>query len=223
MRQLKLIILLATILLFIGCGVDKQITDKNMTKGQKRLLIERMNAQSSFALFNPDRTSIEIEPLCFYKHFRLLKATAFNTIPPVTIHYLIDENDHVVKMDGTRDPILEHNAQGGLTLNEKTVVSYAKFILDAVQTDQGTIRLIETFDEEIFTSQPTKEQDEIIRKNILPAKVTMTDDGFLLNATVLYGDAIYNADIFVRNDGYVQFNSEVLIASGLPTRQIFLE
>lgn len=194
-----------------------------MTKDQENLIIERMNAQCSFAMFTPDRTSLEIEPLCFYKHFRLLKATAFNTIPPVTMHYLIDENNQVVKMDGTRDPILEHNTQGGLILNEKTVVSYAKFILDAVQTDQGTLRLTETFHNEILTGQPTKEQLDTIRKNIHPAKVTMTDDGFLLNATVIYGDAIYNAEIFVGNDGDAQINSEVLIAEGLPIRQIFLE
>lgn len=194
-----------------------------MTKDQENLLIERINAQCSFAMFNPNRTSLEIESLCFYKHFRLLKATAFNTIPPVTIHYLIDENNQVVKMDGTRDPILEHNAQGGLILNEKTVVSYAKFILDAVQTGQGTLRLTETFDNEILTSQPTKEQLDIIRKNISPAKVTTTNEGFLLNTTVLYGDAIYNAEIIVKNDGNVKFNSEVLIADGLPIRQIFLE
>lgn len=223
MKQLQFATLFAALLLLIGCGIDKQITYKNMTKDQESLLIERMNAQSSFAMFTSDRTSLEIESLCFYKHFRLLKATAFNTIPHVTMHYLIDENNQIVKMDGTRDPILEHNAQGGLILNEKTVVSYAKFILDAVQTDQGTLRLTETFDNEILTGQPTKKQLNTIRKNIFPAKVTTTNEGFLLNATVLYGDAIYNAEIIVKNDGNVQFNSEVLIANGLPIRQIFLE
>lgn len=223
MKQTIIYTLFATVLLLIGCGIDKQIINKNMTEDQEHLLIERMNAQSSYEMFTPGRTSLEIEPLCFYKHFRLLKATTFNTIPPVTMHYLIDENNQVVKMDGTRDPILEHNAQGGLILNEKTVVSYAKFILDAVQTDQGTLRLTESFDKEILTSQPTIQQLDIIQQNIHPAKVTMTDDGFLLNAAVLYGDAIYNAEIVVKDDGNIQFTSEVLIADGLPIRQIFLE
>lgn len=209
---------------FLLCTLLFSLFDNMNTDRQQLQLIERLNARCSFPVFTPERTCIEIKSVSFYTHFRLLKATAFNTIPPVTMHFLIDEDNQVVKLDGTNEPILKNNARGGLILNENTVVAYTRFILDAVQTEQGSLRLVEHFQEdEIITSTPTPQHLELLRDNIRPTHVATTPQGFLLDAIILYGDTMFQADIFVEPDGNLCFRSETPIAEHLPIRPILLE
>lgn len=186
-------------------------------------LIEKINATSTFALFKTERTHIQVADLPFYKNFKLLQATTFSTIPPVTMDYLLTANNDVIKMNGTRDPIFENNKDAGLILNEETVVPYAAFVLDAVQTDQGTLRLVESVDEDTFTGTPTPQQRKDVTHLIRPAKITKTADGFKLDVIMLYGDAIFRADLDVKNDGYIEITNEEQLAEGLPIRPIFLE
>ncbi len=193
---------------------------------QIEVLIKKINALSTFSMFTPGRSHLTIAELPFYSEFKLLQATTFSSIPPVTMEYLIKgegENAEVIKMDGTRDPIFENNAKGGLILNKDTVVAYAAFVLDAVQTEQGSLRLVEKVDEDTFTDTPTPQQRKDVTHMIRPAKVTETADGFALDAIMLYGDSVYRADINVKKDGFIEIKDEQLLAEGLPIRPIFLE
>ncbi len=193
---------------------------------QIEVLIKKINALSTFSMFTPGRSHLTIAELPFYSEFKLLQATTFSSIPPVTMEYLIKgegENAEVIKMDGTRDPIFENNAKGGLILNKDTVVAYAAFVLDAVQTEQGSLRLVEKVDEDTFTDTPTPQQRKDVTHMIRPAKVTETADGFALDAIMLYGDSVYRADIDVKKDGFIEIKDEQLLAEGLPIRPIFLE
>ncbi|MCQ2914935.1 MAG: hypothetical protein MJ247_07065 [Alphaproteobacteria bacterium] len=186
-------------------------------------LIEKINALSTFAIFKAGKTHLQTAELPFYKNFKFLKATTFSTIPPVTMTYLLANNGDVIKMDGTREPIFENNPKAGLVLNESTVVAYATFVLDAVQTDQGSLRLVEHVDEETFTDRPTPQQRKDVTHAIRPAKVEKTADGFKLDAIMLYGDTVFRADIVVRNDGFIEILGEEKLLEGLPIRPIFLE
>ncbi|HAW34211.1 MAG TPA: hypothetical protein DCX19_06285 [Alphaproteobacteria bacterium] len=193
---------------------------------QIEVLIKKINALSTFDMFTPGRSHLTIAELPFYSEFKLLQATTFSSIPPVTMEYLIKgegENAEVIKMDGTREPIFENNPKGGLILNKDTVVAYAAFVLDAVQTEQGSLRLVEKVDEDTFTDTPTPQQRKDVTHMIRPAKVTETGDGFALDAIMLYGDSVYRADIDVKKDGFIEIKDEQLLAEGLPIRPIFLE
>lgn len=130
-------------------------------------LIEKINEQSSLKLFSEDRSHVEMAELPFYKNFKLVQATTFSSIPPVTMQYLVAgsaPNWDVVKLNGTRDPIFENNARAGLVLNAETVVPYATFVLGAVQTEQGSLRLVEKVDDETFTNTPTPEQRKTVTR-----------------------------------------------------------
>lgn len=199
---------------------------KDVPGSATEILIKKINEKSSFDIFSADRSHLTVADLPFYKNFKLLQATTFSSIPPVTMQYLISgtaPDFKVIKMDGTRDPIFENNAEGGLVLNAQTVVPYAAFVLDAVQTDQGTLRLVEKVDENTFSDTPTPQQRKEVTHMIRPAKVKETDDGFELDVIMLYGDSVYRADLEVRKDGFIEIKQEELLAEGLPIRQIFLE
>ncbi|MBR1777084.1 MAG: hypothetical protein IJ752_00660 [Alphaproteobacteria bacterium] len=190
------------------------------------VLIKKVNALSAFEMFTPGRSRLVVADLPFYSNFKLLQATTFSSIPPVTMQYLIagqGADAEVIKMDGTREPIFENNPRGGLILNAQTVVPYATFVLDAVQTEEGTLRLVEKVDEETFSNTPTPQQRKEVTHLIRPAKVTETDDGFNLDVIMLYGDSVYRADLEVKKDGFIEIKEEELLAEGLPIRPIFLE
>ena len=189
-------------------------------------LIEKINEKSSIKLFSEDRSHLSTAELPFYKNFKLLQATTYSSIPPVTLQYLIAGTApdwDVVKMDGTRDPIFENNPRAGLILNRDTVVAYATFVLGAVQTDQGSLRLVEKVDDETFTSTPTPEQRKNVTHIIRPAKVEETEEGYKLDVIMLYGDSVYRADLTVKKDGFIEIIGEELLAEGMPIRPIFLE
>lgn len=189
-------------------------------------LIEKINEKSSLKLFSEDRSHLTITELPFYKNFKLVQATSYSSIPPVTIRYMVAGNApdwDVVKMDGTREPIFENNPRAGLVLNAETVIPYATFVLGAVFTDQGSLRLVEKVDDETFTHTPTPEQRKTVTHLIRPAKVETTDDGFKLDVIMLYGDSVYRADLDVKKDGFIEITNEEMLAEGMPIRPIFLE
>jgi len=190
------------------------------------ILIKKINALSSFDMFTPGRSHLTIADLPFYSNFKLLQATTFSSIPPVTMQYLIagrGADAEVIKMDGTREPIFENNPKGGLILNAQTVVAYATFVLGAVQTEEGSLRLVEKVDEDTFSNTPTPQQRKDVTHMIRPAKVTETAAGFNLDVIMLYGDSVYRADLEIRKDGFIEIKDEELLAEGLPIRPIFLE
>lgn len=225
-RALGLCLITMLLLTWIWRKPMPQYNWNEIPDDQIEVLIKKINALSTFDMFTPGRSHLTIAELPFYSEFKLLQATTFSSIPPVTMEYLIKgegENAEVIKMDGTRDPIFENNAKGGLILNKDTVVAYAAFVLDAVQTEQGSLRLVEKVDEDTFTDTPTPQQRKDVTHMIRPAKVTETGDGFALDAIMLYGDSVYRADIDVKKDGFIEIKDEQLLAEGLPIRPIFLE
>ncbi len=225
-RALGLCLITMLLLTWIWRKPMPQYNWNEIPDDQIEVLIKKINALSTFDMFTPGRSHLTIAELPFYSEFKLLQATTFSSIPPVTMEYLIKgegENAEVIKMDGTREPIFENNPKGGLILNKDTVVAYAAFVLDAVQTEQGSLRLVEKVDEDTFTDTPTPQQRKDVTHMIRPAKVTETGDGFALDAIMLYGDSVYRADIDVKKDGFIEIKDEQLLAEGLPIRPIFLE
>lgn len=190
------------------------------------ILIKKINALSSFDMFSANRSRLQIADVPFYSNFKLLQATTFSSIPPVTMQYMISgkgDAAEVIKMDGTREPIFENNPKAGLILNAQTVVAYATFVLGSVQTEEGSLRLVEKVDDDTFSSMPTPQQRKDVTHLIRPAKVTETADGFALDVIMLYGDSVYRADLDVKKDGFIEIKNEELLAEGLPIRPIFLE
>ena len=104
-----------------------------LTHNQQDKIIPLLNVTKSFEIFDKDKTFIQARELLFFKHFDLLIAQTFSTIPPVKFHFLWNrENDEIIAMDGTRDSVFDNLHKLGLILNESTIVPYVKFVLDGI-------------------------------------------------------------------------------------------
>jgi hypothetical protein len=194
-------------------------------QGEKSLL-EKINALSALALFDEQNTALKIADLSFYTNFKLVQATTFTSLPPVTMHYLVggeSPNWTVIRLDGTSKPIFANNKQAGLNLNEKTVVAYALFVLGCVMSEEGSLRLVEAVDEDMFTDSPTPAQLEELARLVRPAKIKRTDGGFALDVIVLYGANVFRLDLEVRESGFLEIRHEEELAKNMPIRPIFLE
>ena len=200
---------------------------QSVDKKDEKSLIEKINALSATAWFDEKNSSLKTADLCFYENFKLLQATSFDPIPPLTMRYLVGgcaPDWTVIKLDGSNKPIFYNNEKAGLVLNEETIIEYARFVLDSVMTEEGPMRLVETVAEDAFTREPTPEQREELIRLVRPAIVKKTKDGFDLDAIILYGDKVYRAEIDVlSNNGFLTIISEELLAEDMPVYPIFLE
>ncbi|MDR0811582.1 MAG: hypothetical protein LBN23_04860 [Paludibacter sp.] len=192
------------------------------------VLIPILNSKSSFDIFSEERSYLQTRCLPFFKNYGLLSATSYSSIPPVTIEYLWNKaNNDIIKLDGTNEPIFNNLDKLGLILNDETLVPYTKFVLNCIQTEHGSLRLTETLSKDainhVFTDTPTDEQVEFLQKTVRPATFVKNGNKCLIDAIVLYGDTVYQADIEVTENGIIEILSETELRAGLPIRPIFLE
>lgn len=196
-----------------------------LTHNQQDKIIPLLNVTKSFEIFDKDKTFIQARELLFFKHFDLLIAQTFSTIPPVKFHFLWNrENDEIIAMDGTRDSVFDNLHKLGLILNESTIVPYVKFVLDGIWTDKGNIRLVENLDEIEFSDSPSGEDLKFLETTIRPATVSRSEEGYLIDAIIIYGTEVYHSIIGLRQDGIFDFRSETQLKGGMRcVRVIFLE
>ena len=191
-------------------------------KSSQGALINKINAIHEIPLFSAETTRLQEKPLSFYGDYRLLQATEFSSIPPMTMRFL-RKGGEIAKLDGTHDSILHISKKADLLPNEETVVDYVKFYLGAIMTSEGVFRLVKNFDDVEFSADPTEEQVEAIGKAVTAPEVKATEEGFDVSATLLYSDCIYRALVKVGKDGAVDLAEETVLLTGMPTRQIMLK
>ncbi|WP_286856333.1 hypothetical protein [Proteiniphilum sp. UBA5431] len=190
----------------------------------KNALIPLLNSKQSFELFDANKTCLHTTVLSFFRYYDLISARTFSTIPPVTMEYLWNRNNnHIIKLDGTCDCIFDNLEKLGLNLNDNNFSDYLTFVLENVQSEQGTLRLVQSIDDVEYSQNPTKEEIKFLERNIKPIEVELKDETCRVQCHILYGDTLYRAEINVSDDGTFEFVSEECLRAGLPVRQIFLE
>ena len=189
------------------------------------LLIPLINALSSFSLFNEDRTSLRECQLPFVENYKLLSAQSFSTIPPVTMHYLWNEsNNDIIKMNGTREAVFDNLEKLRLVLNKDTAVPYVAFVLDNVQSDDGTLRLVQHPNEIDYSDLLSPQERQFLAENIKTATVVDEEEGFYITCNIVYGTTLFEAELRLEENGLFDFINERQIGEPIPAlRQIFLE
>ena len=202
---------------------DMRTTDVPLTMYKE--LIPRINALSTFALFKEDRTSLQSERLPFFHNYDLLMAQTFSTIPPVTMHYLWNPEDNdIIKMDGTRDAVFDNLDKLMPLISDSTAVPYVTFVLDNVQSEDGTLRVVQTLDGFEFSDTPSPEERELLEKTIRPARLSRDGDDYLINCIIILGSNVFEADIKLAPNGIFEFTGEKMLIEDMHcVRQLFLE
>lgn len=197
---------------------------KNLSQKECQSLIPILNSKLSFNLFDSEKSYLELKELSFFRNYHLIVAGTFSTIPPVTMEYLWNmTNNDVIKLDGTRDCVFDNLEKLEICITDNNVIDYLKFVLGCIQSEQGTLRLVQDITDVEYSQSPTQDEIVFLTENIKPAKVEIDDETCAITCNVIYGDALYVANIELFIDGTFEFISEQKLKNGLPIRQIFLE
>ena len=111
-----------------------------------------------------------------------------------------------------------------LVLTSATVVPYVTFVLGQVQSEEGTLRLVESACCIDYAQQPTYTEREFLKEHIKPASFTAEAEGFYITCQMIYGDTLFNANIRLEQNGLFDFIGEEQVGEPMPClRQLFLE
>lgn len=183
-------------------------------------LLEGINALHNRPFFN-EKSYLEAQPVSFYRDYKLLKATSYSGMHPVSMLFFYNSSD-IVKVNGDRATFEEMSKKADIHLTKYNVVTYAKFFLGSLMTDGGSFQIVQSIKDVRFTGDPTEELIKELPDLIKTAKITESDDGFMLDVSMLYSDCLYDAEIFVGKRGELDIKEEKIIREDVPTREIYL-
>ncbi|MGD9638257.1 MAG: hypothetical protein AB7U85_04280 [Alphaproteobacteria bacterium] len=198
---------------------------KRIDKKDLEPIINAINKEEGFDLYSLETSSAKQAAMPFYKTLSMLEITDFASIPPLTMRFFINNSNaasSILKLDGSKEALLEINKVERPTLDESNIVAYAKFALGTVMGEEGTFRLVENMGDIEYSRDPSEKEQKMLLAVIKPARIAKVDDGYSLDANVLYSDCVYRAIISVTSDGTVDIQEEKTMLNDMPTRQIML-
>jgi len=186
----------------------------NLDTYEQKRLISLINKCSTFDMFDYDKSSIDVYGCSFFDNYLYVVAKCYSCIPVVTMGYLWDGNDDVIKLDGTRDCIFDNLHKLGLNVDADNIADYLKFVLGIVCTEEGSLRLVQSIHDVEFSDTPSEEQFAFLENNIKPVSTTRDSDGYTVEANVIYSDSLYLAKMKMKEDGFFDIVSETLLCDG---------
>lgn len=189
------------------------------------VLIPILNALSTFDLFQKERTALTTEALPFFINYDLLEAKSFSCVPFVTKDYLWNSfNNDIIKLDGTRNAVFNNLGKLGPLINERTLISYLRFVLAHTQNSEGNMRLTEEVSEIEFCCYPDEKDMAYLQQNITPANIRREGEKYYVSCIVIHGAYLYRTEIVVEENGMFDFIDEVQLEKEmLCLRPILLE
>lgn len=183
-------------------------------------LVEKLNKLHGIDLFSAESTRLRTQALAFFEDHHLLEAVEFAAHPPMRMHFLL-KGSSIVKLDGTRDTLIEAAKKAKRKLTDETVPAYIRFFLSEMMGEDGPFLIVEKTDD-MPLHEPGDDLLADLTDKLLPLSVKADDAGFKAEAAILYGQTLYQATITVDQDGAVDLEDETELATNLPTYSTML-
>ncbi|MFP4364435.1 MAG: hypothetical protein ACLFR1_11285 [Spirochaetia bacterium] len=183
-------------------------------------IIHEVNRGRRTPLFD-ESSLVETALPDFYGDTILYKLTAFHTVPVISIEYAKAGN-RIICLDGTREALAEINAETDLVLDTDTVVHYLWFYLGHLRSDDDSFKLAESIEDVEFTDEVSDSLYQKTSDLLHSARVEEAEAGYLVTASILYDNYLYDAQVFVDRSGEISFTKEEVVLEDVPTRDIML-
>jgi len=185
-------------------------------------LAECINKNNSTDLVSPEDSTYSITSLPFYSDFKLYTFIDISFTPYLEVR-LLDNGTHTLILDGTQNPFLVANTISPLVLTSKNVYQYAMLVLGNTRKNDSSYRLISSINEVNFSTEPTKEQYQLLESSIKAARIKKDEEFFLIKTTLFFDDSVIDASINITFDGRVDIIKEKKLLSNMPIRELILE
>jgi hypothetical protein len=180
-------------------------------------ILDRVNPLMGGLEFDPIETTIMGVSVPFYKNFQFLDI-ADHAHMPSSHRYVLYSPQKSVVLDFTNGPIYALNETVPIDLNYDSVRDYVRFFFTYVRGRHGRFLIVENIDDIAWREDPPPASRRTIGKMIIPVTLkTIGEDGaFRLEATMIFKDCLFRADIDVTQGGLVTLSNEQLLVEDLP-------
>lgn len=158
----------------------------------------------------------------FFTDFKLITFIDLSFCPYLEVR-LLDNGTKTLMLDGTQDPFIEANLISPLILTKENVYQYAMLVLGNTQKNDNSYRLVSSIDDIDFSTEPTKEQYQLLESSIKKTKIIEDDGYFSIKTTLLFDDTVFKVLINVYLDGKVDIAKEKVLLLNMPIRELVLE
>lgn len=189
-----------------------------LKKKDSASLLDHINAMTDYADFDVGKVSIMAADLPFYEGYQLFEVKDQTYHPPREIKGIWKPDSDDVRIF-TYEPkyFYELNTDIDLALNEETIIDYTRFFFEYTEGLHGKLIIIETIDDMPWRDDISSEMKKSLAKHIHPVDISFIgDEKFLLNAIILYKNALIETEITVLRSGRVTFDVVSAIADDLP-------
>ncbi|MEM6903855.1 MAG: hypothetical protein AAF556_11520 [Pseudomonadota bacterium] len=133
---------------------------------------------------------------------------------------VIEFRDYLYILAGGLEPVVRANEAVPLSLSTSNVLDYLRFYLEHVTDKAGGIRLTEAPGDIPWLEDEGAYQAPQVNPLVRPLSlVDSDDDGYLINGTGLYQDALFRATFRIGFDGMLEIADEEQIAGDLRLRE----
>ncbi len=183
---------------------------------ETRQVIEMVNPAVKGKKFSPDTAVVMTYNPPFYPGWQFIDIAEYESIPTLRQFAVINE-DEVVILNWTNEPVYELNEKVPISLDIDKVCEYVRFFFTFVKGRHGRFLIAETVDDINWKEEPPPAARKAIGKMISPLEPAGNEDGgFLVKACVMFKDSLFKCDIDVKENGLVSISNEELLIEEMP-------
>ncbi len=184
-------------------------------------LLDIINPHLAPSYFDPvTATILSIKP-SFYPGYKFLDIADFSITPLVRRQVLYNSasknSDSIIIMNWSNEPLYRLNIALPIQLDDKNVIEYARFFFTYVRGRQGRFIVAENVDDIPWREDPPPQARKALAKMLIPVEIKeVLADKYCLQATMIFKDSLFKADIEVALNGFVTMSGEQLLVEDMP-------
>jgi hypothetical protein len=136
---------------------------------------------------------------------------------------LLDNGLNTIVLDGSILPFIEANISSPIILTTQNVFEYANLVLDNIIETDSNYKLISSIEDVDFSSDPSFEEYTKLNSSIKSPRIRKENDHFLIIASMIHSETVYEALIKVTLDGRVDIIKEKKILENMPIHELIPE
>ena len=186
--------------------------------------MDAVNDHIDGGAFDPVDTTIMAIDVPFYPGYRFLEISD-TSLTPARKRFVIIKSDQaniisdVVVLDWTNEPIYILNQKAPIQLNADNIAEYVRFFFTYVRGKHGRFIVTENVDDINWKEDPPPQARKAIAKMLVPVELKEEKDGNMyLEATMMFRDSLFKADVEVQPNGLVSLSNEKLLVEDMPVR-----
>ncbi len=196
---------------------------KKLNQKEATLFLQKINPVLDGSPFDMESSVVLHQELSFYPGWCFLDVTDHNVMPYKKCFVVVGSDD-VIPLSDTSESIYDLNKIVPLALTVENIEDYVHFFFNHVSGPHGRFTVVENIDEIEWHEDPPIAVRRAINELIAPLTILSSKDNqFILEATMVFKNALFRVQITVGPDGMIDLSKEELLLEDMPLCEGILE